>query len=405
MYEGMTYQVILQRMLDRIPNTLDKREGSVVFDALSPAAMELALAYIEFDQILNESFGDTASRSFLIRRCGERGIIPEAASNAILQGEFTPKDVDVTGRRFNLNKLNYIVTEKIEDGKYRVMCETAGEQGNQYLGTILPIDYIEGLESAELTGVLIPGEDAESTESLREKYLSSFSENAFGGNRKDYINKTKSISGVGGVKITRVWNGDIKPADMIPTDAVNQWYTSVIDGLEGEVKTWLSTVFNAAQQRKLTVGGTVLVTITDADDFGKASDALISLVQETLDPTDNTGEGYGLVPIGHVVKVNTVDEVTVNIITNLTFDAGYSWEILQSEIDDVISSYITELRADWENQPYIIVRISQIETRLLQIYGVVDVADTTINGVDGNLQIGAYEIPIFGSITGGDEDE
>ena len=93
MYEDMTFETILQRMLDRIPNTLDKREGSIIYDALAPAAMELRLAYIEFDQILNESFADTASRDFLIRRCAERGIIPKSATNAVLQGELDRKSV------------------------------------------------------------------------------------------------------------------------------------------------------------------------------------------------------------------------------------------------------------------------------------------------------------------------
>ena len=64
MYENMTYEVILQRMLDRVPDTMNKREGSIIFDALAPAAVELTLAYMQFDMVLNESFGDTASRDY-----------------------------------------------------------------------------------------------------------------------------------------------------------------------------------------------------------------------------------------------------------------------------------------------------------------------------------------------------
>ncbi len=43
-------------MMDRVPDTIDKREGSVIFDALAPAAAELAQMYIEADVILNETF-------------------------------------------------------------------------------------------------------------------------------------------------------------------------------------------------------------------------------------------------------------------------------------------------------------------------------------------------------------
>ena len=37
----MTYEQILERMLSRVPNTFDKREGSVIFDAIAPSAYEI----------------------------------------------------------------------------------------------------------------------------------------------------------------------------------------------------------------------------------------------------------------------------------------------------------------------------------------------------------------------------
>ena len=100
MYEHVTYEDILQRMLDKVPNNIDKREGSIVFDALASAAIELQNAYIAIDTILDETFADTASREYLIRRANERGITPKAASNAILKGVFAPSTVDV----FKLSK-------------------------------------------------------------------------------------------------------------------------------------------------------------------------------------------------------------------------------------------------------------------------------------------------------------
>lgn len=187
MYEDQTYDVILNRMLARVSSKMDKREGAVIWDTHSPTAIELQILYIELDNIIKEAYGDTASREFLILRCQERGITPYEATYAILQGEFYPPDIDVLGKRFNIGAVNYVVTEKISDGVYQVQCETAGTIGNQYLGTMTPIDYIEGLETAELTGVLIPGEDEEDTEALRERYFASFNTLAFGGNRTDYV--------------------------------------------------------------------------------------------------------------------------------------------------------------------------------------------------------------------------
>ena len=66
--------------------------------------------------------------------------------------------------------MNFTALEKITDGEYQMQCETPGVIGNQYLGSMVPIEYIEGLETAKLTKVLIPGEDREDTEDLRTRY-------------------------------------------------------------------------------------------------------------------------------------------------------------------------------------------------------------------------------------------
>lgn len=395
MFEESTYEVILERMLDRVSEKFDKREGSVIWDTHSPTAIEFQILYIELETIIREAYGDTASREFLILRCRERGITPHSASNAILKGEFTPAKIDVTGKRFNINQLNFVVTEKIADGAYKVQCETVGTVGNQYLGTMIPIEYITGLETAELTEVLIPGEDEEDTEDLRQRYFDSFEEKAFGGNMRDYLEKTNAIAGVGSTKVTRVWNGDIRPAELIPTAKVIAWYEGIIGTLDEEVAIWLSSVYMAALEKKLTVGGTVLLTILNSD-FGTASDTLLETVQETIDPVENAGEGYGLAPIGHVVSVKSAKAFTVNVKTTITFDTGYGWSNLQNSIDAAISDYLLELRKTWADTSSLIVRTSQIETRLLAIKGIVDIDNTKINGSANNLNMGKYEVPVFG---------
>lgn len=398
MYETMTYEVVLKRMLDKIPANLDKREGSIIFDALAPAAVEFQILYLELDHILKEAYGDTASREFLILRCKERGIEPYAATKAVLQGEFTPATIDLTGQRFNIGIINYKVIERIEPGKYRVECETSGDIGNRYLGVMIPMNYIEGLATAELTQVLIPGENDEDTEALRRRYFASFDSQAFGGNRQDYIKKTNSIAGVGCTKVTAVWNADISPSSMIPTDAVTTWYNSVIGSCGAEIAPWLSAVYMAAYNKKLTTGGTIKLTILDAA-YNKASDTLINTVQTEIDPELTAGEGFGIAPIGHVVSIGSVTEVTINIMTSLTFEAGYSWSNLQTPINTAIKAYLLELRKSWANESYLILRVSQIETRLLDIKGILDVTRTKINGSESNLTLGAYEIPVFGGVS------
>lgn len=405
MFEDNTYKVILERMLSRVSDKLDKREGSLIFDTHSPTALELQYLYIELERIIGESFGDTASREFLIRRCGERGITPYPASRAVLKGVFVPADADVSGKRFSLGELNYTAGERLEDGGYRIECESEGAVGNRFLGELIPVDYVEGLELGELTEVLIPGEDGEDTEALRRRYFESFDEKAFGGNVRDYIQKTCAIQGVGGVKVTRAWNGGIRPADMIPSETVREWYLNARKAAGDEVKGWLDAVFTAAEEKKLTVGGTVLLTLLNSD-FGTASDALVRNVQETVDPGENAGEGFGFAPIGHTVTVRSAQGVNVDISLSLVLEEGFGIDILRSGIEEAVSDYLLELRREWAESKYIAVRIGRIEARLLGIKGILDIKAAEINGSADNLVLGEYQVPVLGKIdlsVGGEE--
>ncbi|GFI02302.1 MAG: phage tail protein [Lachnospiraceae bacterium] len=398
MFEELTYEVLLKRMLGRVSNKYDKREGSVIWDTHSPTAIELKNLYIALDSIVQEAYGDTATREFLIMRCKERGIVPYPATHAVLKGEFLPDHIDVTGKRFNIGQINYLVTDRLPEGGCKVQCEAAGEEGNRYLGTMTPIEYINGLVSAELTELLIPGEDEEGTEELRQRYFSSFDVKAFGGNVKDYLEKTNAIPGVGCTKVTRVWNGDIRPAEMIPPMEVETWYGSASESLPDSVKEWFTAVYTAAKEKKLTTGGSVLLTILNSA-FDTASQELVETVQKAMDPEAYGGEGYGLAPIGHLVSVKSAEGVQITVKIKITFDHGYNWTKSRSAIEDAINGYFSELRREWADTTALVVRISQIETRILGIKGIVDVEDTMLNDHAENLILGAFEVPVFGGVS------
>lgn len=352
-YSNISQELILNRMLDRILDKWDKREGSLIWDSLSPASIELRLLYIELEKIYKNTFADTASRSYLIRRAAERGIIPKEATKAIVKGEF---DVDLPfGTRFSLGDLNYAISEfnGLSDNirSYELTCETAGEIGNK-TGNTTPVTYIPGLTVAQITEVVIPGENEEDTEVLRERYFASLESVAFGGNRADYNRKVNDLQGVGGNKVKRAWQG----------------------------------------------GGTVLVTIIDSE-YKAPSEGLIDAVQTAVDPVTNSGEGMGTAPIGHSVTVQGVTNAVTDIETNITFQNGYVWEDVKPFIEEAIEKYYSELAALWEQEEVLVVRISQIEVRLLDLPGILDLQNTKINGIGQNLVLGEYEIPKLGLVT------
>lgn len=355
MYEDQTYEEILERAIGNARSDIDTTEGSIFYSALAPACFEFAMHYFELDGIVREGYADTCSRENLILRCKERGITPYSATQAVLKGKF---DVDIgLDARFSItdDELNYIsiafINSEVVDGTtyyyYQMQCEDSGTEGNRHFGTLEAIEFISDLNVAELTELLIPGEDEEDTEDLRERYFGSFETAPFGGNKKDYKEKTNALSGVGSTKVIPVWNG----------------------------------------------GGTVLLIILNSE-YEKASQVLIDTVQTAIDPLNAQGQGNGIAPIGHVVTVRTVEEVTVQIAVTLTYREGYSWNRLSEEITDAMEDYLLELRQDWANQNQLIVRITQIETRILQITGVVDITGTKINGVTDNLTLTYNQIPV-----------
>lgn len=355
MYEAQTYEVLLERMLDQVSDKLDKREGSIIYDALAPAAIELAQMYTELDIQMNLSFADTASGEYLERRTAEYGINRQAATYAIRKGLFYKGDgskVDVAiGIRLASGDLIYVVSEKLAVGEYALTCETAGEVGNTATGTLLPLDYIQGLAIAELGEVLVPGENVEDDETLRARYVQAINEQPFGGNVADYKQEINELEGVGGVKVFPAWQG----------------------------------------------GGTVKCTLIASD--GRApSIELLNRVQTIIDPIVNQGIGIGIAPIGHRVTIAGVQEVSIYISTRLTLDAGTTIGQVQADLNDTLSAYIKELTTSWKNVDQIVIRLSQLDARIIGVRGIADVNDTQINGNATNFTLQPEQIAIWGGV-------
>lgn len=352
MYESKTFEYLMAQCMARVPDNIDKREGSVIYNAIAPAVAEVAQVYIEMDVLYNETFADTASEDGLLRRCKERSITQDAATQAVARGVF---NIDVAiGSRFTAGSYFFEATEKISTGNYKLRAETAGSGPNVSIGAIIPVDYIDGLTSAQITEILVPGEDKQDVESLRTEYFESFDAQDFGGNKADYKSKANALPGVGGSKPARTPSG----------------------------------------------GGTVGLTII-ASDYTVPTPTLITEVQTAMDPVVNAGEGDGLAPIGHRVTVSGVTETTINIASTITYASGWNWAALEPYATAMIEAYFSELRKAWQNDTTgLIVRISQIESRYLDLPGVVDISGTTLNGLAQNVVLGVNAVPKRGTVNG-----
>lgn len=346
--ENNGFEDILQRMLDKIPDTLDKRQGSIIYDALAPAAAELAQAYISLDVYADQTYLISAVGENLDNKAYDYGISRHNATPAKRIGLFKNvenQDMEIEiGSRWSIpvenGGYNYEVTEQITIGKYVLTCETIGTAGNEYIGTLLPLEDINDLGDAKLDEIYIAGEDAESDDSLRERIIEKLNSTTFGGNIADYKQFVKSIDGIGNCLVIPVWNG----------------------------------------------AGTVKLLIVTTN-YEIPTDAKINEVQTLVDPTQNAGKGYGKAPIGHIVTVTAPTRYELNIAFTITLDDGYTIAGTQQNIQNAINDYIQQVQKNWFTENSVTVYISRVLAAILSVEGVIDAKNLTINTDTADITI------------------
>ncbi|AJS59846.1 baseplate J/gp47 family protein [Paenibacillus sp. IHBB 10380] len=350
MYEDRTFENILERMLDIVPDGIDKREGSIIYDALAPAAAEFAQAYIELEINANLRFPDTATDEYLDRSIAWSGIARKKASKAKLRGVFyngsnALLDIPI-GSRFSLGELNYKAVEKLSLGNYRMECETTGSEGNRHFGAVIPIDYINDLGRGEIMELLVAGEDRETDGSLYDYYQERISRPITSGNRYQYELWAREIPGVGRARAFPIWDGE----------------------------------------------GTVKVVILD-NDMRTPATAIVNAVQAYIDPTQD-GMGEGASPIGAKAKVVGASEVPINISVTVVLATGATIQDIKEQIETGTKAYLKDLAF---NDP--LVRYTRIQSIILGIPPVIDYSNLLVNGGTQNIEIPLDSVAVLGTVS------
>lgn len=352
MYEDQTYEVILNRTLDEIPDTIDKRQGSVIYDALAPACIELAQMYIELDNILKLVFAGTSSGEYLEKRCDEIGITRKEATKAVRKGVFTGANPPVDSR-FSLNNLTYRVIDNSEGmADVQLECEQTGSQGNNDTGSIIPITEIQGLTSALMTDILIPGEDEETDEALLSRFNTRIKKSSTSGNIYHYLEWANEVDGVGAARVVPLYNG----------------------------------------------GNTLKVMIVDAD-MQPATDTLANDVQQYIDP-DGEGLGKGQAPIGAKCTVVPAESTAINIAADISgVEPSGVVENFRQKLSAYFKTLITE---DWQSKDEFVVNYTTIGSILLESIGEAggnEHSNLLVNNVAAqNIKLSDH-IPTVGTVT------
>ncbi len=277
-----TEDAIRQRMLDSLPADLDKAEGSYIWDALAPAAMELAQAAIWAQEVLRRVFASTTFGQYLDLRCEEHGLTRRAAVKATGQVIFTgtagttvpagtrvatPAD-PVSGTA----SVEFITTAAVTldttgSAAAPVEAVDAGVAGNVAAGAIsLLVTPVPGISSVTNAASTSGGLDTEDDASLLARYLQRVRSPSAGGNKADYVNWALEVPGVGGVSVVPVRDGP----GTVAVSIINTQHTPAEQALIDAVQNYIAPPWvDEAEAEAMTLGGYgISIDTTLADDTG-----------------------------------------------------------------------------------------------------------------------------------------
>jgi uncharacterized phage protein gp47/JayE len=343
MYKNQTFEVIVQRMLQEISDDIDKREGSVAYDMLAPKANELAISYLELNNIINFGFAETSYGEYLDRKVIEAGIVRLSAVKS--EGEITfvseTENLAIPAGSivYTDEGIRFLTKEdtKIINGSATVdiIAEVGGNSGN------VPANSIINNEISEVTCYNLVstsgGSDTESDESLTQRYLRKVRNPSSSGNVYHYQDWAESVDGIGDSKVFPIWNG----------------------------------------------GGTVKVVVI-GDDLKPVTTQKVAEVSAYIETQR---------PIGANVTVESGTAKTINISSNLTLKEGTALEEVRPILEAEFTKYFKEVAFNELDVKY--TRIGNI---ILGVDAILDYTNLKVNNGTTNVVLTEFEVPVLGTV-------
>lgn len=348
MFEDQTKEELLQRMLAKVAEDVDKRQGSVIYDMLSPAAIEFALAYVNLDLVLQWGFADTSYGPFLELRVGEVGLFRKPATFAIGK-------VKMSGADGTVIPIGTIVTTDEEvplefetttagtiSGGFIIVdarCRTAGTIGNVAPGLI---KIVKG-DLASSVGVVneevfYDGFDIETDADLLKRYQERTKLPYASGTAQDYKKWALEIPGISDCKVFPLWQGN----------------------------------------RTVKI---VLISPNKRTPSANMITQAINHIEEMR-------------PIDADVTIVGATEVQIDVDVKITLTSTGTLEKAIQEAQAEITKYLS-LLAFVDT----VVRIARIGDNILNCPSILDYQDLKINLQTGNIQVTDEQIPVLGRLT------
>ncbi len=354
MYEDRTDENIKQEMLDMIDADVLKMAGTFTNDILSPSSIKQAEIYMELSYLATKLDIETLEGEELEMIINQRtGIKRRQATKAKGQvtfkgdiGAIIDKGTIISNRLVQYETLEEVVIGEDGTVSVNIQCLEEGSNGNALANTITEFTVaIPGITEVYNENDILEGYDAETDDSLLQRYYEYVRIPATSGNVYHYIHWAKEVEGVGDVKVTPIWQGM----------------------------------------------NTVKVTIID-DKMKPANEKLVNKVQEHIDP-NSEGLGYGSAPLGAKCTVVSAKSEIINLDVNIKRDTSYTLEEVQENIFQSIEDYFKTIGLKQREVSY-----AKIGAAILDANGIIDYSDLLVNGDTSNIILADEEVPIFGEV-------
>lgn len=347
MYEMYTKEFLQNRMLGRIKTDIDKSEGSFTFDAIAPAAIELAQTYIELDGILEKAFAQTSYGEWLEKRAEEYGVYRKAGTRAYGAVTFYGADGTAVPEGTLVQTeagLQYETVKEITIAQgnaiVNIRAVTEGTQYNIPARTIsqLPVQ-LTGITKVENTGPIVEGRDMESESDFIQRLLLKVRKPATSGNKNHYRQWALEVPGIGDSKVFSLWNG----------------------------------------------AGTVKVLVVDSNRNPLNPEGeLLKIVRDYIN--DNR-------PLGADVTVESARRLDINIAANVEVEKDHSMDLIMQEFKTKIVAYLKSITF-LDN----FVNYLQIGKILVDTDGVKRCHSMKVNGGTDDIEIDAEECPVLNEV-------
>lgn len=353
---GYSANEVRQKIMDNITDKLDKSEGSILWDLTDSTALVLAevIEYVCVELIRN-MFPMWADGKILDYHGQNRGLARKPAVKAVGTVLFTGKDgieiakgTKVTTTAID-NTDSVVIFETVESvtiasgvAVVDVRAVSAGIEGNVAAGRIdrldVPDEDVESVTNEEPT---YGGLDEETDDDYRQRLVDA--DDAHGvsyiGSVSDYKRWAMSINGVG--------NAIVTPSD---------------DG-----------------------SGLVTIVVTDVDGNAASEDICEDVYNYIMRP-DNPLER--LAPINTILSVVSPSTSKVTISANVLLDGTVTKDGVISKFVEALNAYYPEA----VEEGYI--RYNKVAAILINVGGVDDFSNLTINGGTENIIVTSDELPV-----------